>query len=134
MYHPSILHHLNQTYPSDNESTSDGVGGTAGRMTFNSIARGMQQGNDGALLSRIQQNAGSLRARDEELYSKSSSEESEDVYGGDDDSCQYQSHLNHDGNDNNNHSNAIITTWRMNAFYSCPSLPSLPSCWSTFHK
>ena len=106
MYHPSILHHLNQTYPSDNESTSDGVGGTAGRMTFNSIARGMQQGNDGALLSRIQQNAGSLRARDEELYSESSSEESEDEYGDDDDSCQYQSHLNHDGNDNNNHSNA----------------------------
>ena len=37
MYHPSILHHLNQTYPSDNESTSDGVGGTAVRMTFNRI-------------------------------------------------------------------------------------------------
>jgi len=40
MYHPSILHRLNQTYPSDNESTADDVGGT-GQMTFNSIAQGM---------------------------------------------------------------------------------------------
>ena len=105
MYHPSILHRLNQTYPSDNESTADDVGGT-GQMTFNSIAQGMQQGNNGALLSRIQQNAGSLRARDEELYSKSPSEKSEDECVDDENSCQYQLHLKHDDNDNNNNSNA----------------------------
>jgi len=66
----------------------------------------MQQGNDGVLLSQIQQHAGSLRARDKELYSKSFSEESEDEYVSNADSCQYQSHLNHDDKDNNSNSNA----------------------------
>ena len=104
MLNPSILQYLQQ-YSHGNESTSDednedaDLHKASGWMTFNSIAAvaGRQQWTNQALLRQIQQDGGSLKARDED--SSESSEEESDDSGNEDSICdQLQSHLHHDSN------------------------------------